>query len=130
MQSFGDFYNEDSVISPSALYQKKNPDENIIAAAIYDMVTQNVYTGDSHEDAYKAMIKEEKFNMDPDRFFSTHLMDAFKKRFIEGFYTDKNNFLDRQEALEFMRGKGRPIDRKDLVQNQPHSFVVQDYLNA
>jgi len=130
MKSFGEYFNEDSVISPSALYRKKNPDENIIAAAIYDIVTKNVYTGDTHEEAYKAMIKEEEFEMNPNRFFSTHLSDAFKKRFIEGFYTDKNNFLDRQEALVFMRSHGSPISRKDLVQGQPHSFVVQDYLKA
>lgn len=129
MKTFRDFFQEDSVIHPSSLYKKKNEDENIIAAAIYDTITGNVYTGDSHEDAYKAMIKEEGFEMDPERFFSTHLSSEYKKRFVEGFYTDKNNFLDRQEALGFMRAHHHPIARKDLdVRGEPHSFVVQDYL--
>lgn len=129
MKSFRQFVKEDSVVMRSPLYSKKNPDENIVAAAIFDKKTKFVYTGDTHEDAYKTMIDEEGFLFDKDRFYSTKLTDAFRDRFDEGFYTDKNRFMTRSEALLFMQQHKRPIAKHHLdVHGMPHSFVVQDYL--
>lgn len=129
MKTFKQFMNEDSVVRPSPLYSKRNPDENIVAAAIQDTQTGNIYTGDTHDDAYKTMIDEERFKMNKDRFYSTRLTDFYKNRFAEGFYTDKNRFISRSEALVFMQQHKRPIAKKDLdVRGLPHSFVVQDYL--
>jgi hypothetical protein len=129
MKPFQEFFNEDSVVRSSPLFHKQNKDENIIAAAILDTHTGFVYTGDSHDDAFKAMIKEEHFEYDTDRFYSFRLTDTYKGRYKEGFYTDKNRFLERKEALNFMRNHNRPIAKTDLdARGNPHSFIIQDYL--
>ena len=53
---------EASVIKKSHLYTPFSSGENIIAAAIKDKKTGNVYTGDSHYDAFFVMHTEEGYD--------------------------------------------------------------------
>jgi hypothetical protein len=126
---------EMSVIRKSHLYTTINKNgENIIAAAIYDKETGYVYTGDSHYDAFLVMHKEEGYNfpVEDEKTFE-HFRDRgnYYDRFIDGFYTDKDRFLNRYEALELMRKSKCPVKKDDLKYGKElHSNVVQDYQAA
>jgi len=125
---------EMSVIRRSPLYTKTNEMENIIAAAIYDKKTDYIYTGDSHEDAFVTMMEEEKYDLP---IHSKKDFEYFRDRgdyydrFIDGFYTDKDRFLNRKEALAFMKQVRCPVKQGDLKYGRElHSNVVQDYQKA
>lgn len=125
---------EMSVIRHSPLYTKTNDKENIVAAAIYDKETDFIYTGDSHEDAFFSMMEEEKYDLPihNEKDFE-HFRDRgdYYERFIDGFYTDKNRFLNRKEALAFMKQIRCPVQQDDLKYGRElHSNVVQDYQKA
>lgn len=125
---------EVSVIKRSPLYTKHSEDENIIAAAIKDKKTGYIYTGDSHYDAFFTMHQEEGYD------FSVHDERSFEyfrdrgeyyDRFIDGFYTDRDRFISRKEALDLMRQQKCPVNSDDLRYGRElHSNVVQDYQKA
>ena len=122
---------ENSVIKRSPLYTPFSTGENIIAAAIYDKKTGNVYTGDSHYDAFFVMDQEEghKFPVEDEKTFE-YFRDRgdYYDRFTDGFYTDKNRFITRDKALELMRKSRCPVNKDDLKYGKElHSNVVQDY---
>jgi len=125
---------ESSIIKRSPLYTSINKGENIIAAAIYDKKTGYTYTGDSHYDAFNAMQKEEDYNFpvkDEQSFEYLRDRGNYYDRFVDGFYTDNNKFLTRNEALEFMKLSLCPVDKKDLKYGKElHSNVVQQYQQA
>lgn len=125
---------EASVIRRSPLYTSINKGENIIAAAIHDKRTNNTYTGDSHFDAFETMQKEEKYNFpvnDEQTFEYFRDRGDYYDRFVDGFYTNRNRFLTRKEALEFMKLSHCPVDKEDLKYGKElHSNVVQQYQQA
>jgi len=125
---------EMSVIRPSPLYTSLNKNENIIAAAIKDKKTGFIYTGDSHYDAFFVMNQEEKYNFpvsDEKTFEYFRDRGNYYERFIDGFYTDKDRFITRKEALELMRKSKCEISKDDLKYGKElHSNVVQDYQKA
>ena len=131
---FIDILIEASVLRRSPLYTKHSEDENIIAAAIYDKETDNVYTGDSHYDAFNVMVEEEKYTypVKTEQDFE-YFRDRgnYYERFIDGFYTDKDRFLTRKEALAFMRQQHCPVKKDSLKYGRElHSHVVQKYQKA
>lgn len=126
---------EMSVIRRSTLYTPINKNgENIIAAAIYDKKTGYVYTGDSHYDAFFVMHSEEGYDFpvhDEKSFEYFRDRGNYYDRFVDGFYTDKDRFLDRKQALELMRQSRCPVAKDDLKYGKElHSNVVQDYQQA
>lgn len=122
---------EASVIKKSHLYTPFSAGENITAAAIYDKKTGNVYTGDSHYDAFFNMHQEEGYNFpvhDEKTFEYFRDRGNYYDRFVDGFYTDKNRFITRNEALDLMRKSKCPVKKDDLKYGKElHSNVVQDY---
>lgn len=131
---FIDILIEASVLKRSPLYTKHSEDENIIAAAIYDKKTDNVYTGDSHYDAFNVMVEEEKYTypVKTEQDFE-YFRDRgnYYERFIDGFYTDKDRFLTRKEALAFMRQQHCPVKKDNLKYGKElHSHIVQKYQKA
>lgn len=126
---------EMSVIRRSHLYTPINKHgENIIAAAIYDKKTGYVYTGDSHYDAFFVMHQEEGYDLpvhDEKSFEYFRDRGNYYDRFVDGFYTDKDRFLNRKEALELMKKSQCPVAKDDLKYGKElHSNVVQDYQHA
>jgi len=125
---------EKSVIKPSPLYTTISNKENIIAAAIYDKKTGYVYTGDSHYDAFFVMHNEEGYDFpvhDEQTFEYFRDRGNYYDRFVDGFYTDHDRFLDRKEALALMRKSRCPVAKDDLKYGKElHSNVVQDYQKA
>jgi len=126
---------EMSVIRPSPLYTQINyTGENIIAAAIYDKKTGYIYTGDSHYDAFFVMHQEENYDFpvnDEKSFEYFRDRGNYYDRFVDGFYTDKDRFLNRKEALELMRKSRCPVEKDDLKYGRElHSNVVQQYQKA
>lgn len=126
---------EMSVIRRSPLYTLINKTgENIIAAAIYDKKTGYVYTGDSHYDAFFVMHKEEGYDFpvhDEKSFEYFRDRGSYYERFVDGFYTDKDRFINRTQALELMRRSKCPVSKDDLKYGKElHSNVVQDYQAA
>lgn len=122
---------EASVIKRSPLYTKYSNKENIIAAAIMDKKTGNIYTGDSHYDAFYTMHQEEKEDFpvhDEKTFEFFRDRGGYYDRFVDGFFTDKDKFINRKEALELMRKTSCPVSKDDLKYGRElHSNVVQDY---
>ena len=122
---------EASVIRRSPLYKSISNIENIIAAAIFDKKTGNVYTGDSHYDAFFIMHQEEGYNFpvhDEKTFEYFRDRGNYYDRFVDGFYTDKNRLITRNEALDLMRKSKCPVKKDDLKYGKElHSNVVQDY---
>ena len=125
---------EMSVIRRSPLYTTISKGENIIAAAIQDKENGFIYTGDSHYDAFSVMHKEEGYDFDVhDEKSFEYFRDRgnYYDRFIDGFYTDKDRFINRKEALELMRKSRCPVEKEDLKYGKElHSNVVQDYQKA
>ena len=123
-----------SVIRKSPLYTSISKGENIIAAAIKDKKTGYVYTGDSHYDAFFVMHTEEGYDFpvhDEKTFEYFRDRGNYYDRFVDGFYTDKDKFLTRNEALDLMRKSRCPVQKDDLKYGKElHSNVVQDYQQA
>lgn len=125
---------EMSVIKRSPLYTSTSEGENIIAAAIKDLKTGYIYTGDSHYDAFFVMHNEEGYDFpvhDEQSFEYFRDRGSYYDRFVDGFYTDADKFITRKEALELMRKNRCPINKNDLKYGRElHSNVVQDYQKA
>lgn len=125
---------EMSVIRRSPLYTKISKEENIVAAAILDKKTGYVYTGDSHYDAFFVMHQEEGYDFpvhDEKTFEYFRDRGNYYDRFVDGFYTDRDRFITRSEALQLMRNQKCPVDKDDLKYGKElHSNVVQDYQKA
>lgn len=125
---------EMSVIKRSPLYTKHSDGENIIAAAIKDKKTDYIYTGDSHYDAFFTMHQEEGYDFpvhDEQTFEYFRDRGGYYDRFIDGFYTDRDRFISRKEALDLMRQQKCSVDKDDLKYGKElHSNVVQKYQQA
>ena len=120
---------EMSVIKRSPLYTSISSAENIIAAAIKDKKTSYIYTGDSHFDAFKTMITEEEFETsvtDEKSFEYFRDRGNYYDRFTDGFYTDRDRFITRGEALQLMHQSHCPVSKDELKYGRElHSHVVQ-----
>jgi hypothetical protein len=81
---------------PSLIYdQPKNSDsEYIVAAAVKDPVTNDIYLGDYHD---MALIN------------AVNNAGARGEHFDRGFFTNKDRFVDRKEAMQIAK-QGRQID--------------------